>query len=166
MKLEADWAVLLRAEVLRPQPGIDMYYPRVGGLRREPRWHWLEYVSSHPDMRLDYYRDQYRFSAKVIRRFYEVGAVARCIGFEHIRYLRNHDNLPRWDVVHITGFALARLPQIGWTLRRSKPYFDSIAREVGRRSAVEVVRSWRTARLKYQTLAFQDRVRTMHPIGD
>lgn len=51
MKLEADWAVLLRAEVLRPQPGIDMYYPRVGGLRREPRWHWLEYASSRPDMR-------------------------------------------------------------------------------------------------------------------
>jgi hypothetical protein len=163
---DAERRFLRRAEILRPQPGLEMYFPRVGGLRREPRWHWLEYAVSRPDKRAEYCRDQYLFSARVIQRFYDVDAVTRCIGLEHVRYLRNGGTLPTWDVVHITGFAPTRLPQIGWTLWRSKPYFDSIAHEIGRTSALHVVRSWRAVRVKYQTLGFQDRSHTLWPVND
>jgi hypothetical protein len=101
-----------------------------------------------------------------MHRFYDIGAVTRWIGLEHVRYLRNGGTLPTWDVVHVTGFPPTRLPQIGWTLWRSKPYFDSIAHEMGRQSALHVVRSWRAARVKYQTLGFQDRSRTLWPFDD
>ena len=95
---------LLRAEILRPQPNIDMYYTRMGGLQREPRYHWIEYVVSWPETRNEYYRDQYLFSGPVIRHFYEANAVSRCIGFERVRFLKNNGILPEWDVIHITGF--------------------------------------------------------------
>ena len=137
--------LLVRAEVLRPQPGFDLYYPhypRKRGLRREPRWHWIEYAVSRPEARDEYYRDQYLFSAAVIRRFYDSGVVRRIMGFESIRHLRNEGARPVWDVVHITGFNVARLPQIGWILWRMKPDFDAMAQKVGHKTAFDVVHSW------------------------
>ena len=44
------------------------------------------------------------FSARVMQRFYDNGAVTPCIGLEHVRYLRIGGTLPTWDVVHVTGF--------------------------------------------------------------
>ena len=157
---------LLRAEVLRPQPNIDMYYPRIGGLRREPKWHWIEYVVSRPETRGEYYRDQYTFSGPVIRRFYEANAVSRCIGFESLRFLENDGILPEWDVVHITGFTPVRIVQIVWDLWRFMPVFNYIAREIGYTSALAVFRSWDVKRVKYQRLAAQDTSYTLQPIHD
>lgn len=117
--------LLPRAEVLRPQPGFDLYYPLKGGLRREPRWHWIEYAVSHPEARDEYYQDQYLFSAPFIQRFYESGLVMRFMGFESVRHLRNERAFPGWDVLHITGLNPARLPQIVWILWRMKPSFDN-----------------------------------------
>lgn len=151
---------LVRAEILRPQPGLDMWYPR-GGVRREPRWHWIEYAASRPDARNDYYRDQYVFSAPVIGRFYETGAISRIIGFERQQLLRTEEGMPEWDVVHITGFSPAHLPQIGWTLWRSMPYFDTLAHKIGHSSALDVVRSWDDLRVKYQGIARQERSYTL-----
>lgn len=162
----AKHRLLARAEVMRPQPGIEMYYTMVGGLRAEPRWHWIEYAVSRPSGRDEYYRDQYVFSAAVIRRFYERGAVARCVGFETLRYLRNDGTLPNWDVVHITGFSPMRLAQIAWTLFRLMAELDAIARRVGHSSAVDVLRSWDALRQKYQGLAAQDFSRTLQWIRD
>ena len=157
---------LLRAEILRPQPNIDMYYPRVGGLRRGPKWHWIEYVVSRPETRDEYYRDQYLFSGPVIRHFWEAGPVRRAIGFERTRYLANNDHIPEWDVVHITGFTPARLGQIAWNLWRFMPVFNYIARGIGYTSALAVFRSWDVKRVKYQRLAVEDTSYTLQPIGD
>jgi hypothetical protein len=158
---------LLRAEILRPQPNIDMYYPRIGGLQREPRWHWIEYVVSRPETREEYYRDQYLFSGPVIRRFYEANAVGRCIGFERVRSLLESDGaLPEWDVIHITGFTPVRLVQILWDLWRSMPVLNQLARKVGHESAYEVFRSWNAQRVKYQRLAVQNESYTLQPVHD
>jgi hypothetical protein len=157
---------LLRAEILRPQPNIDMYYPRIGGLRCEPRCHWIEYVVSRPERREEYYRDQYLFSGPVIRRFYDTNAIGRCIGFECVRFLKNDGTLPEWDLIHITGFKPVRLVQIVWNLWRSMPIFNSRARKVGHKSAFEVLRSWEAQRVKYQRLAVQDRSYTLQPVPD
>jgi hypothetical protein len=157
---------LLRAEILRPQPNIDMFYPRIGGLQHEPRCHWIEYVVSRFETREEYCRDQYLFSGPVIRHFYETNAVGRCIGFERVRFLKNDGTLPEWDVIHITGFALVRLVQIAWNLWRYMPVFNTIARKVGHRSAFEVLRSWDAQRVKYQRLAVQDESYTLQPVHD
>jgi hypothetical protein len=157
---------LLRAEVLRLQPNIDMYYPRSGGLQREPRYHWIEYVVSRPETRDEYYRDQYTFSGPVIRRFWEASAVSRCIGFESVRYLEISGALPEWDVVHITGFAPVRLVQVMWDLWRFMPNFNNLAREIGYTSALAVLRSWDVKRVKYQRLATQDTSCTLQPMHD
>jgi hypothetical protein len=155
---------LVRAEALRPQPTLDMYYPRIDGIAREPTWHWIEYVVSRPESRDAYYRDQYTFSGPVIRRFYEANAVRRCIGFECVRLLENNGALPEWDVVHITGFTPMRLVQIMWDLWRFIPVFNKIAREIGYASALAVLRSWDVKRVKYQRLAVQDRSYTLQPV--
>jgi hypothetical protein len=157
---------LLQTEVLRPQPNIGMYYPRIGGLRREPRWHWIEYVVSRPETRDEYYRDQYLFSGPVIRHFYEANAVGRCIGFERMRFLKNDGTLPEWDVVHITGFTPVRLAQVIWDLWRFMPVFDNLARKIGYTSALAVLRSWDVKRVKYQRLATQDTSYTLQPMHD
>lgn len=155
---------LLRAEVLRPQPNIDMYYPRIDGIAREPTWHWIEYVVSRPASRDVYYRDQYTFSGPAIRRFYEAGAVGRCIGFERVRLLENNGALPEWDVVHITGFTPVRLVQILWDVWRFLSVFNNLARAIGYTSALAVLRSWDARRVKYQRLAVQDRSSTLRPV--
>ena len=157
---------LLRAEVLRPQPNIDMYYPRMGGLQREPKWHWIEYVVSRPETRDEYYRDQYLFSGPVIRRFWEASAVSRCIGFESVCFLETNGALPEWDVVHITGFAPVRLVQVMWDLWRLMPTFNNLARKIGYTSALAVLRSWDVKRLKYQRLATQATIYTLQPMRD
>ena len=163
---ESIQARFLRAEILRPQPNFDMYYPRMGGLQREPRYHWIEYVVSRPETRKEYYRDQYLFSGPVIWHFYEANAVGRCIGFERMRFLKNDGTLPEWDVIHITGFRPVRFVQIVWNLWRSMPIFNTLARNVGHKSAFEVLRSWDAQRVKYQRLAVQDRSYTLQPVHE
>lgn len=157
---------LLRAEVLRLQPNIDMYYPRINDFRRETKWHWIEYVVSKAESRDVYYQDQYKFSGRVIRHFYESDAVRRSIGFERVRFLENNGDLPEWDVIHITGFAPVRLVQVMWHLWRFMPVFDDIARGIGYPSALAVFRSWDAKRVKYQRLAVQDRSYTLQPVYD
>lgn len=122
-------SAFLRAEIVRPQPGIQIYYPRNRGLTRERRlWHWIEYAVSAPEAREAYDQDQYRFSACVIRRFYEAGAVGRCIGFEIERVLENHGKLPDWDVIHSTGATrFLRIARVSW---RQMPVFNAFARDV------------------------------------
>jgi hypothetical protein len=145
---------LLRAEVLRPQPGLQMYFAPPAHPGSEPRlWHWIEYVVSRPETREAYYREQYEFSAGVIRRFYEAGVVGRCIGFERERYLENNDGLPEWDVIHFTGVQrFAGIAPVLWTHRR---LFNDLARRVGHESAFDVLRSWGAQRVKYQAHAVQ-----------
>lgn len=155
-----------RAEVLRIQPGIDMYYPHPDRLRGEPRWHWIEYVVSRPETRDEYYQDQYDFSGPAIRHFYDVGAIRRFIGFERVRHLANEGSLPEWDVVHIIGLSPLRLPRLLWTLLESKSYFDVLARKVGHRTALDVMRSWDDQRTKYQQLALQERSFTLQATQD
>lgn len=140
---------LLRAEILRPQPGMQMLYPREGGRYQESRlWHWIEYAVSRPDAREAYLKDQYGFSAPAIRRFYEAGAVGRVIGFEVARVLENRSALPAWDVIHITG--AMHFLNIAWVLWRQMPLFNRLARNVGYSSALDVIRSWDAKREKYQ----------------
>jgi hypothetical protein len=155
----------LRAEILRPQPGMQMYYPRKGGLQQESRlWHWIEYAVSRPDARQAYYQDQYKFSAPSIRRFYEAGAVGRVIGFEVARVMENRGALPAWDVIHITG--AMHFLKIAWVLWRQMPVFNSFARNVGHSSALNVIRSWDAQREKYQIHAVQDPTYTLQPVSD
>lgn len=162
---EASPLGLLRAEVLRPQPGMQMYYPRKGGLHQESRlWHWIEYAVSRPDAREAYYLDQYRFSAPSIQRFYEAGAVGRVIGFEVARVLENRGALPEWDVIHITG--AMHFLKIAWVLWRQMPVFNRFARNVGHSSALDVVRSWDAQREKYQVHGVLDRASTLQPAND
>ncbi len=162
---EASPLGFLRAEILRPQPGMQMYYPRKGGLQQESRlWHWIEYAVSKPGARQAYYRDQYEFSAPSIRRFYEAGAVGRVIGFEVARVLQGRGALPAWDVIHITG--ATQFLRIAWVLWRQMPVFNGFARNVGHSSALDVVRSWNAQREKYQTHAVQDATYTLQPVSD
>lgn len=155
---------LRRAEVLRLQPNIDQFCPRSGGAAQQPKWHWIEYVVSRPESRDVYYQDQYTFSGPVIRTFYEADAVRRFIGFERVLLLAENGTLPDWDVVHITGFAPGRLPQVLWILWRFKPAFDTVAQAAGYPSALEVLHSWDTKRVKYQRLAVQDGFYTLTPL--
>ncbi len=152
---------LLGAEVLRLQPHIDMYYPQGDGSRREPKWHWIEYVVSEAESRDVYYRDQYVFSGPVIRHLYQSGAVRRSIGFERMRCLEHSRDLPTWDVVHITGFTPVRLVQVAWHLWRFMAVFNDIARGIGYSSAIAVFRSWDAKRVKYQRRAVQERSYTL-----
>ncbi|HEX6758851.1 MAG TPA: hypothetical protein VF086_10665 [Propionibacteriaceae bacterium] len=150
---------LLRAEVLRVQPGMDMYYPH-GVAKNQPVWHVVEYVVSKPERRSNYYEDQYKFSQPVIRHFWENNAVERMIGFESERLLEDKGSLPKWDVIHITGFKPSRLITIAWHLLRFLPTFNGYARKVGYGSALEVVHSWRKKRTKYLVIARQDHAYT------
>jgi hypothetical protein len=157
--LTAAVSGLLRAELLRIQPGMDMYYPH-GGARNEPAWHVVEYVVSKPETRSDYYKDQYEFSQPVIRHFWEDNAVERILGFESERLFEDKGSLPQWDVIHITGFKPSRLIKIAWHLLRFLPIFNNYARKIGYESAIEVLHSWRKKRTKYLVIARQDHV---HP---
>jgi hypothetical protein len=162
---EASSLGFLRAEVLRPQPGMQMYYPRNGGLQQESRlWHWIEYAVSRPDARQAYYQDQYRFSAPSIRRFYETGAVGRVIGFEVARVLESRGARPAWDVIHITG-AMSFL-KIAWVLWRQMAVFNGFARNAGHSSALDVIRSWDVQREKYQVHGVQASNYTLQPVND
>ena len=155
----------LRAEILRPQPGMQMYYPHKGGPQQESRlWHWIEYAVSRPDARQAYYQDQYKFSAPSIRRFYEAGAVGRVIGFEVAQVLESGGALPAWDVIHITG--AMQFLKIAWVLWRQMPVFDSFANNVGHSSALDVIRSWDTQREKYQIHGVQDSTHTLQAVSD
>jgi hypothetical protein len=146
---------LLRAELLRIQPGMDMYYPH-GGAKNEPAWHVVEYVVSKPETRSDYYKDQYEFSQPVIRHFWEDNAVERMLGFESERLFEDKGSLPQWDVIHITGFKPSRLIKIAWHLLRFLPIFNGYARKIGYESAIEVLHSWGKKRTKYLVIARQD----------
>lgn len=103
--------------------------------------------------------DQYRFSAPTIRRYYDAGTVGTCIGFEVTRVLENHDALPDWDAMHVTGamqfFKVARV------LTTQLPVFNVFARKMGHSSALDVVRSRDTQREKYQIHAAQDPTYTL-----
>lgn len=161
---EASHLGLLRAEILRPQPGLQMYYPRKRGLQQESHlWHWIQYAVSRPEAREAYYQDQYRFSAPAIRRFYDAAAVGRVIGFEVARVLENCGALPEWDVIHITG--AMHFIKIAWVLWSDMPVFNSFARNVGHSSALDVVRSWDAQREKYQIHAVQDRINTLQALN-
>lgn len=153
---------LLRAEILHPQPHMDMYYPRIGGIKQEPVWHAIEYVMSQPKTRAEYYQDQYTFSEPVIRHFWEANVIKRMIGFESERFLENKGGLPKWDVIHITGFRPLQLGKIGWHLLRFLPTFNSYAKKIGYKSAMEILHSWDAKRIKYLTLAKQDHQYTLH----
>ena len=162
---EASHLGLLRAEILRPQPGLQMYYPRKTGLQQESHlWHWIEYAVSRPEAREAYYQDQYRFSAPAIRRFYDAAAVGRVIGFEVARVLENRRALPEWDVIHITG--AMHFLKIAWVLWSQMPVFNSLARNVGHSSALDVVRSWDAQREKYQVHAVQEPTYTLQRTND
>lgn len=149
--------LLPRAEVLRPQPGLDLPYRAKGRIRRQPRWHWIEYAVSRPGGRAEYYQDQSRFSAPFLRSFHASGVVTRAMGFESVRLLRDEQDLPRWDVVHIIGIDPFRVPKVPWILWRRKPSLDALARKVGHKTAAEVIQSWDALRTKYQAPALQDR---------
>lgn len=157
---------LLRAEILRPQPHIDMYYPRIGGVKREPVWHVMEYVVSKPETREEYYQDQYTFSAPVMRHFWEENVVERMIGFESERFLEDKGGLPKWDVIHIIGFKPYLLGKFVWHLLRFLPTLNKYARKIGYKSAMEVLQSWDEKRLKYLTLAKQNHAYTLQLTND
>lgn len=157
---------LLRAEILRPQPHMDMYYPRIGGVKRKPVWHVMEYVVSKRETQAEYYNDQYTFSAPLIRHFWEANAIERMIGFERERFLEDKGGLPKWDVIHITGFKPYLLGKIVWHLLRFLPTFNSYARKIGYKSAINVLRSWDAKRIKYVTIAKQDPAYTLQLRND
>ena len=46
------------------------------------------------------------------------------------------------------------------------PIFNTLARNVGHKSAFEVLRSWDAQRVKYQRLAVQDRSYTLQPVHE
>lgn len=161
---EASHPGLLRAEILRPQPGLQMFYPRKRGLQQESHLHWIEYAVSRPEAREAYYQNQYRFSAPAIRRFYEAAAVGRVIGFEVARVLENRRALPEWDVIHITG--PMHFLKIAWVLWCQMPVFNGFTRDVGHSSALDVVRSWSAQREKYQVHAVQDPTYTLQLAND
>src|SRR3989344_4674210 len=82
------------------------------------------------------------FSGPIIQRFFEEGAVGSFIGLERIDYLEDNASLPRWDVIHITGFKWAWLGRVIWVLWRGKKNFYDIARKQGYKNAWGVLRSW------------------------
>lgn len=159
-------SALLRVEVLAAQPGMDMYYPRIGGAKDSPTWHVIEYVVSRSETRADYYRDQYEFSQPVIQHFWKNDSVGRMIGFERERILKGAGILPEWDVIHITGFNPFRLEKIAWHLVRSLGTFNGFAIKIGYKSAMEVLRSWDKKRTKYLVIAKQAHAHTLPPRDD
>lgn len=161
---EAPSLGLLRAEILRPQPGIQMYYPRTGGVQQGARlWQFIEYVISKPEARQAYYEDNYRFSAPAMRRMYEADAVGRFIGFEVTRVLESRGAPPSWDMIHIVGVAgVMSFLKIAWIWWRQRAVFNSFARNAGHSSFIDVVRSWKAQREKYMINCVQDPNYTLH----
>ena len=140
---------VLRVEILRPQ-NMPMFLPKTR-LR-----HVIEYVVSNPKTKEDYYNDQHMFSGPVIQRFFEEGAVGSFIGLERVDYLEDNASLPRWDVVHITGFKWVWIGRIIWVLWRRRKVFHDIARKLGYKSAWAILRSWDAKRTKFLRVAVQD----------
>ena len=150
---------LLLVEVLRSQK-MPMVFPK-----RRLR-HVMEYALSNPEKRREYYKDQEMFSGPVILQFLETGAVGSFIGLERIHYLQNNVHIPEWDVIHITGFRWRWLMKILWVLYRYAPFFHSIARNIGYKSAWDVVKSWDAKRKKFFGISSQDTIGTLLPVRE
>ena len=140
------------------------YVLPAGATRRERAM--LPFMVEVADKRAEYFRDEYLFL---------------CEGYTALlRHRRRHTmyraracplpaerrSFPFLGCCPRHRLPPTRMPQIGWTLWRSKPYLDSIAHEMGRQSALHMVRSWLAVRVKYQTLGFQDGSHTLWPFDD
>ena len=159
--LENIGGEFLRVEVLRLQPNIDMFYPRIRS-KQKLKWHLIEYVISKPETREEYYNDQYTFSGPVINQFWKIGNVQRAIGFESISSLVSNGGIPEWDLIHIVGFRPMKIPLILWNLFLFRSHFNNTAKKAGYKSAMAVYRSWGLKRVKYLCPAVQDNSFTLN----
>ncbi len=132
----------MRVAVGRVQPGLDMWRPH-GPARAAIGV--VEYVTSAPETRQDYYRSQYTASAPAMRELWELGHVQRFVGFEI------HDDLiptdhGGWDVLHVTALTIRSLPKMArWTRR-----FDEHAQRAGYGSMRDLQARWATQRTKIE----------------
>ncbi|MEM9513970.1 MAG: hypothetical protein AAGA42_03850 [Actinomycetota bacterium] len=151
-----------RVDVLRLQPGLDMFYPRTGGAAgAQGMIQTIEYVTSRPETRDDYYTTQYEFSGPAMRRLHDADRVGRFIGFEIVDTLHRVDGIPEHDVIHISGF---RLTQGVKAARHFWAAFDAAAAASGRsESGKQIVKNWDTQRTKNQVRVRQLWDRTIAP---
>ncbi|MEM9564442.1 MAG: hypothetical protein AAGA93_17600 [Actinomycetota bacterium] len=135
-----------RVDLLRLQPGLDLFQP-VSGSRSEERrmQQLLEYVDSDPASRAHYYETQYRFSGPAVRRLHERNRFGRFIGCEVERVVAADSAMPAWDVVHVTGLTI---PQRIRSLPHYHRAFNAAARAIGEPSGKAVIGRWATQRTR------------------
>jgi hypothetical protein len=144
--IEEGDAHMRRLDRLRCQPGLDMFSPKRNSARQRRMVQMIEYVTSDPQTRGRYYRDQYEFSGPAMRRLYDDHRTGRFIGFELIEPIAAVEGMPTWDVIHVTGFtptqAIRAVP-VFWRA------FDDSAAALGRfESGKEIVAAWDDVRVK------------------
>ncbi|MEM8745627.1 MAG: hypothetical protein AAGA17_10885 [Actinomycetota bacterium] len=133
---------LRRLDAVRIQPGLDMIDPPRDGQEARLRQS-IEYISSHPGSREEYYETQTQFSGPAVRRLFEHDRFGRFLGVEVSERLVDDQTLPPWDVVHVAGLTMAQ------RLRAAPHYhraFNAAARAIGEPSAKTVMRRWSSQR--------------------
>ncbi len=140
-------SLVRRVDVVRLQPELDMFYPKIGGAARaKGMLQAVEYVISRPESRHDYYTTQYEFSGPAMRRLHDADRCGRFIGFEMVDVLHRVDGIPDHDVIHLSGF---RPLQGLKSIRRFWPAFDAAAAASGRsQSGKEIAKNWDNQRTK------------------
>ncbi len=104
-------------DVMKIQRGLDMFYPVKNGIEREPKLNQtIEYLFSKPEVREQYYEDQYRFSGPAMQDLHHRDKAGRFIGFELEERIFASANVPQWDVIHIIGFTT-------WQEIKAAPFF-------------------------------------------
>ncbi|MEN0067252.1 MAG: hypothetical protein AAGA48_34290 [Myxococcota bacterium] len=110
---------LVAVDVMRLQPGLDLFYPARDGVMREPRLtNTIEYVFSNPEARDAYYADQYTLSGPAMADLHSRDKAGRFIGFEVEQRLFGASSMPTWDVLHVVGFT-------PWQNLKAVPFFLS-----------------------------------------
>ncbi|MEM6858524.1 MAG: hypothetical protein AAF559_11690 [Pseudomonadota bacterium] len=138
--LDAGHAGLKRVALMDPQPGIDMLLAKENGAAIEKRMlHYIEYVTSKPETRADYYVCQYDTSAPAMRAMWDAGRVGRFVGFEDPETLYLAPGLTDWDVIHVIGMTPWQMVRL---LPTVKAAFDRASKKAGRGSAKELFARW------------------------
>lgn len=142
-----------RVDLLRLQPGLDLFYPRRGGAdRQRGMLQFVEYVASDPAARARYYETQYRFSGPAMQRLHERDRNGRFVGFEVLETPHRTAGMPPWDVVHVSGFrplqALKGFP-------RFRQAFQEAAEAIGEPSGRAIIKGWDEIRTKRMVRARQ-----------
>lgn len=94
------------ADIIKQQPGLDMYYSIIDGVKDEAKLEQIvEYVFSDPKARKEYYGAQYIFSGPAMKELHQNNKAGRFLGYEVEERLYGAD-FPAWDLIHVVGFTM------------------------------------------------------------